>query len=78
METSADVGLKKPDSSASKHNSVDPRRAKAVMPGVKRENIDAICNYLMKDKNSRGCAEMDGDQNSQAKTTTLWPFMFNF
>ncbi|KAM8746857.1 zinc finger protein 16-like isoform 2-T2 [Acanthopagrus schlegelii] len=66
METSADVGLKKPDSSASKHNSVDPRRAKAVMPGVKKENIDAICDYLMKDKNSRGCAEMDGDQSSQA------------
>uniref|UniRef100_A0A8C9ZG07 Zinc finger protein 16 like n=1 Tax=Sander lucioperca TaxID=283035 RepID=A0A8C9ZG07_SANLU len=53
-------------SSGTKHNSIDPRRAKAVMPGVKKENIDAICDYLMKDKNSRGCAEMDADQSSQA------------
>ncbi|XP_054457316.1 zinc finger protein 16-like [Anoplopoma fimbria] len=67
MEPSADVGFRKHDfGSGSKHNSVDPRRAKAVMPGVKKENIDAICDYLMKDKNSRGCADMDGDQSSQA------------
>lgn len=67
LEPSADAGLKKPDfSCGNKHNSVDPRRAKAVMPGVKKENIDAICDYLMKDKNSRGCAELDGDQSSQA------------
>lgn len=66
-EPSAEAGLKKPDmSSGHKHNSIDPRRAKALMPGVKKENIDAICDYLMKDKNSRGCAEMDGDQGSQA------------
>ncbi|XP_029310929.1 zinc finger protein 16-like isoform X1 [Cottoperca gobio] len=69
MEQSADAGFKKHDFiSGNKHNSVDPRRAKAVMPGVKKENIDAICDYLMKDKNSRGCAEMDGDQSSQASS----------
>ncbi|KAK9524433.1 hypothetical protein VZT92_016828 [Zoarces viviparus] len=67
MEPSADVAFKKHDfGSGNKHNSVDPRRAKAVMPGVKKENIDAICDYLMKDKNSRGGADMDGDQSSQA------------
>ncbi|XP_044041096.1 zinc finger protein 16-like isoform X2 [Siniperca chuatsi] len=67
MEPSGDAGFKKPDfSSGNRNNMVDPRRAKAVMPGVKKENIDAICDYLMKDKNSRGCAEMDGDQSSQA------------
>ncbi|KAG7231564.1 hypothetical protein INR49_011552 [Caranx melampygus] len=58
---------KKPDFSCSgtKHNNADPRRTKAVMPGVKKENIDAICDYLMKDKNSRGCTDLDGDQSSQ-------------
>lgn len=67
MEPSEDAGLKKPDfSSVNKHNSIDPKRAKTVMPGVKKENIDAICDYLMKDKNSRGCVELDGDQSSQA------------
>eukprot|EP00064_Thunnus_orientalis_P012713 superscaffoldBa00001983_g12748 len=67
MEPSSEAGFRKPDlSSGTKHNSADPRRAKAVMPGVKKENIDAICDYLMKDKNSRGCADMDGDQSSQA------------
>lgn len=67
MEPSADAGLKKPDfSPANKHGSVDPRRTKTLMPGVKKENIDAICDYLMKDKNSRGVAELDGDQSSQS------------
>lgn len=66
MEPSSEAGFRKPDlSSGNKHNSADPRRAKAVMPGVKKENIDAICDYLMKDKNSRGCGDMDGDQSSQ-------------
>uniref|UniRef100_A0A669EJU1 Zinc finger protein 16 like n=1 Tax=Oreochromis niloticus TaxID=8128 RepID=A0A669EJU1_ORENI len=62
-----DAGFKKHDfSSGAKHNNIDPRRAKALMSGVKKENIDAICHYLMKDKNSRGCTEMDGDQSNQA------------
>lgn len=63
-QPSADTGLKKTD--FNKNSSVDPRRAKVVMPGVKKENIDAICDYLMKDKNSRGCTDMDGDQGSQS------------
>lgn len=66
-EPPAEAGFKKHDfSSGAKHNNIDPRRAKALMSGVKKENIDAICHYLMKDKNSRGCAEMDGDQSNQA------------
>ncbi|KAK1890029.1 Zinc finger protein 16-like [Dissostichus eleginoides] len=66
MET-AEAGFKKHDCS-NKHSGADPRRAKALLPGVKKENIDAICDYLMKDKNSRGCADMDGDQSSQASS----------
>lgn len=65
---------------ASKHGSVDPRRAKTVVPGVKKENIDAICDYLMKDKNSRGPAvELEGNQsqahNQEAEPDSLhlWP-----
>ncbi|XP_018534832.1 zinc finger protein 16-like [Lates calcarifer] len=85
-EPSTEAGYKKPDfTSGTKHNNADPRRTKAVMPGVKKENIDAICDYLMKDKNSRGCAEMDGDQSGQASgerearqeqdphSLSLWP-----
>ncbi|XP_071334260.1 zinc finger protein 16-like [Trachinotus anak] len=68
-EPSPEPGYKKPDfSSGTKPNNADPRRAKAVMPGVKKENIDAICDYLMKDKNSRGCADMDADQSSQTSS----------
>uniref|UniRef100_A0A665WNY2 C2H2-type domain-containing protein n=1 Tax=Echeneis naucrates TaxID=173247 RepID=A0A665WNY2_ECHNA len=80
------AGLKKPDfSSGTKHNNTDPRRAKAVMPGVKKENIDAICDYLMKDKNSRGCTDMEADQSSltssgretrqdqDSHSLSLWP-----
>ncbi|XP_062240305.1 zinc finger protein 16-like [Platichthys flesus] len=57
-EPSTESGYKKP-------NNADPRRVKGVMTAVKKENIDAICDYLMKDKNSRGCNEIDGDQSSQ-------------
>ncbi|XP_072233066.1 zinc finger protein 16-like isoform X2 [Leuresthes tenuis] len=65
VEPSVEAGVKKQDfSSVSKHNDSEPRRAKTVIPGVKKENIDAICHYLMKDKNSKGCVEMDGDQIS--------------
>ncbi|KAM4565256.1 zinc finger protein 16-like isoform 1-T1 [Fundulus diaphanus] len=51
----------------SKHGSVDPRRAKSVIPEVKRENIDAICDFLMKDKNLKGCGEMDAELVTQAR-----------
>lgn len=64
-QSAEDAAYKKHDF-GSKHSGVDPRRAKALMPGVKKENIDAICDYLMKDKNSRGGADIDGDQSSQA------------
>uniref|UniRef100_A0A3Q2NWY0 Zinc finger protein 16 like n=1 Tax=Fundulus heteroclitus TaxID=8078 RepID=A0A3Q2NWY0_FUNHE len=51
----------------SKHGSVDPRRAKSVIPEVKRENIDAICDFLMKDKNLKGCGEMDAELVTPAR-----------
>ncbi|XP_056606248.1 zinc finger protein 16-like [Triplophysa dalaica] len=42
--------------------SADPKKAKPGMPVVKKENINAICDYLMKDKNQRGGAEVESDQ----------------
>ncbi|XP_017282509.1 zinc finger protein 16-like [Kryptolebias marmoratus] len=57
-------GFRKHDFGSGSKPSTDPRRTKAVDPGVKKENIDAICDYLMKDKNSKGSAEMDGEQAS--------------
>ncbi|XP_077401115.1 zinc finger protein 16-like [Vanacampus margaritifer] len=70
--TEAPDAAEAPDASAaafrsSKMLSVDPKREKkSLLPGVKKENIDAICDYLMKDKNSRGGTEMDGgEQGSQ-------------
>ncbi|KAM4536428.1 zinc finger protein 16-like [Odontesthes bonariensis] len=78
-----EAGMKKQDfSSGPKHNDAEPRRAKTVIPGVKKENIDAICHYLMKDKNSKGCVEMDGEQMSHSSADRdaaephslhLWP-----
>ncbi|XP_024143620.1 zinc finger protein 16-like isoform X2 [Oryzias melastigma] len=65
-ELTAEAGFRKHDLGASsKHNNSDPRRVKAPVPGVKKENIDAICDYLMKDKNSRGCTDTE-DQLSHA------------
>ncbi|XP_057709755.1 zinc finger protein 16-like [Corythoichthys intestinalis] len=63
---------------SSKMLSVDPKREKkSLLPGVKKENIDAICDYLMKDKNSRGAAEMEGgEQGTQEEDPHplhLWP-----
>lgn len=62
---SGDAGPRKADCNpASKHSGVDPRKAKTFVPGVKKENIDAICDYLMKDKNSRGVVvELEGSQS---------------
>ncbi|KAM9425159.1 zinc finger protein 16-like isoform 2-T2 [Pholidichthys leucotaenia] len=69
VEPSAEAGFKKHDFGfGTKHNTGDPRRTKAAIPGVKKENIDAICDYLMKDKNSRGCADMDGDQSGDRES----------
>lgn len=67
--------------SASKHSSIDPRRAKTLVPGVKKENIDAICDYLMKDKNSRGpVVELEENQSpaqhhqeAEPDPLHLWP-----
>ncbi|KAL6490467.1 hypothetical protein MHYP_G00008120 [Metynnis hypsauchen] len=46
----------------------DQKKAKTGAPVVKKENINAICDYLMKDKNARGGggAEVDSEQLSQS------------
>ncbi|CAB1351825.1 unnamed protein product [Coregonus sp. 'balchen'] len=64
MTTEASSVFRKSDfHSGSKHNNNDHKKAKPAMPGVKKENINAICDYLMKDKNSRG-AEADSDPSN--------------
>lgn len=47
-------------------SSTEPKKAKAAAPAVKKENIDAICDYLMKDKNSRGAADVESERHHQA------------
>lgn len=50
-----------------KSSNTEPKKAKAAAPAVKKENIDAICDYLMKDKNSRGgAADVEGERQHQA------------
>ncbi|XP_053484782.1 zinc finger protein 16-like [Ictalurus furcatus] len=50
-----------------KSSNTEPKKAKAAAPAVKKENIDAICDYLMKDKNSRGGgADVEGERQHQA------------
>nr|A0A1D5NS60.1 RecName: Full=Zinc finger protein 16-like; AltName: Full=Zinc finger protein 697-like [Danio rerio] len=44
----------------------EPKKAKTGTPVVKKENINAICDYLMKDKNQRGAAEVESDHSNQA------------
>ncbi|KAK3567437.1 hypothetical protein QTP86_019834 [Hemibagrus guttatus] len=51
---------------SSSSSSTEPKKAKAAAPAVKKENIDAICDYLMKDKNSRGGADVEGERHHQA------------
>ncbi|CAG5929642.1 unnamed protein product [Menidia menidia] len=79
-EPAAEAAFKKHDpGSGSRHSDAEPRRARAAFPGVKKENIDAICHYLMKDKNLKGCAETDGEQERDAphepdpQPLSLWP-----
>ncbi|CAJ1086448.1 zinc finger protein 16-like [Xyrichtys novacula] len=81
LDPAADSGLKKPD--FTKAGPADPRRSRSVLPGVKKENIDAICDYLMKDKNSRGGQDQDQDQDHSSdrearqdpdpQSLHLWP-----
>lgn len=79
LDPSADSGLRKQD--LNKLGTADPRRTRSVLPGVKKENIDAICDYLMKDKNSRGGQDQEQDQNCDREarhepdpqSLHLWP-----
>ncbi|XP_038128789.1 zinc finger protein 16-like [Cyprinodon tularosa] len=75
-EPSSEPGpIKFPFSPGSKQSSLDPRRSKPLLPEVKRENIDAICGYLMKDKNSRAGGDMDPEllgQEQDIHSPKLW------
>uniref|UniRef100_A0A3P9MDJ8 Zinc finger protein 16 like n=1 Tax=Oryzias latipes TaxID=8090 RepID=A0A3P9MDJ8_ORYLA len=78
-ELAAEAGFRKQHDlgGASKHNNSDPRRVKAPLPGVKKENIDAICDYLMKDKNSKGCGDSEDqvshvDPKPEPHSLHLW------
>lgn len=54
-------------SSNNNNNNTESKKAKAAAPTVKKENIDAICDYLMKDKNSRGAGgDVEGERQQQA------------
>lgn len=56
--------LQAPQKSSS---NTEPKKVKAAAPAVKKENIDAICDYLMKDKNSRGGgADVESERQQQA------------
>ncbi|XP_060887273.1 zinc finger protein 16-like [Labrus mixtus] len=66
--TTLDPGLKKLDSN--KAGPVDPRRTRILQSGVKKENIDAICDHLM--KTSRGGQDPDQDQNPDPQSLHLW------
>lgn len=55
----------------------EQKRTKTGAPVVKKENINAICDYLMKDKNARGAggAEVDSEQLGQGSSDperNLW------
>ncbi|CAL1590747.1 unnamed protein product [Knipowitschia caucasica] len=65
------VDVRKYEPGTKNNNGPEVKRAK-VLPGVKKENIDAICDYLMKDKNSRGCGDLDTEQNSDRAALSLW------
>ncbi|KAK7910295.1 hypothetical protein WMY93_014979 [Mugilogobius chulae] len=54
--------------SSKNSNGTEARRTKAL-PGIKKENIDAICDYLMKDKNSRGSGDMETEQS---QSLSMW------
>ncbi|KAJ8336654.1 hypothetical protein SKAU_G00378740 [Synaphobranchus kaupii] len=63
MITEAAAALRKSEFHPGNKYISDPKKTKPGTPGIKKENIDAICDYLMKDKNSRGGAEVDSDGN---------------
>ncbi|KAJ8405384.1 hypothetical protein AAFF_G00318570 [Aldrovandia affinis] len=63
MIVEAAAALRKSDFHPGNKYNYDPKKTKPGTPGIKKENIDAICDYLMKDKNSRGGAEVDSDGN---------------
>lgn len=66
VSNSSSLEGRKTDNQPGQKYSADLKKTKPGMPVVKKENINAICDYLMKDKNQRGGAEVDSDQSDQA------------
>lgn len=63
---SSSLDFRKAEHQPGQKHGADPKKAKPGTPVVKKENINAICDYLMKDKNQRGAAEVESDHSNQA------------
>lgn len=66
VSNSSTLDVRKSEHQTGQKYNVDPKKTKPGTPVVKKENINAICDYLMKDKNQRGAAEVESDHSSQA------------
>ncbi|XP_052001929.1 zinc finger protein 16-like [Xyrauchen texanus] len=66
VPNSSILEFRKSDHQQGQKHGTDTKKAKLGTPVVKKENINAICDYLMKDKNQRGGAEVESDQSDQA------------
>ncbi|XP_016330309.1 zinc finger protein 23-like [Sinocyclocheilus anshuiensis] len=66
VSNSSSLDFRKAEHQTGQKYSADPKKAKSGTPVVKKENINAICDYLMKDKNQRGAAEVESDHSNQA------------
>lgn len=63
---SSSLDFRKAEHQPGQKHGADPKKAKPGTPVVKKENINAICDYLMKDKNQRGAADVESDHSNQA------------
>ncbi|KAL2079307.1 hypothetical protein ACEWY4_025051 [Coilia grayii] len=63
ITTESGATARKSDNNSAYKCVSDPKKVKPVVTGVKKENINAICDNLMKDKNSRNGAD-DIHQNN--------------
>lgn len=70
--------LQAPPKSSNNHNNnnnnTESKKSKAAAPAVKKENIDAICDYLMKDKNSRGGGGGGDVESERQQQASLSPW----
>lgn len=66
VSNSSSLDFRKAEHQSGQKYIADSKKAKPGTPVVKKENINAICDYLMKDKNQRGAAEVESDHSNQA------------